>query len=409
MTSLDPFAAAHLVQRWAPVHHGTAHAAFWSVAVRGSAPPPEERSWADPPSPAEVAEYGGFPQAFAAAGGAGLRHPVGVRPLNHAIGRKGRPWTRARPAEEVAAELDRLLTGVLSAGPEALPEPVRELVPLLAQKLAADFADLVRVDVAAEPDGPPLDAELHLVGRNIFGKTLRISLAPAPSTRPPDGLWPDPRLALDGDLAAPATLSEDAYRGADLAVRADCVGRLLGEFVWLSNNERMRVTTLLEHHHGTLDPAAPDLDTAFAAWWPSTDLCAELYDEEWWEEGTAPRRLDEGTLARVQTDFEAHNLQLAWSGAWVMGEVADDDAPTEHWSDTDRAPAFPGDRLVTLLGRDLFATVRAQAIGRTGDGPVAAYGIGLPFELSEEDYGVRACLLLVGAQAVGVVTIDAAA
>ncbi|MES4901545.1 MULTISPECIES: hypothetical protein [unclassified Streptomyces] len=374
----------------------------------GSAPSPSERPWHAAPTSLEIAEYGGFPGTFAGEGTSGHRHPVAVEVLNHAIEHPGEPWTSARPDGEVTEDVHRLLTGALSSGSDAPAERARELIAALARELAGGFRDLVRVTVAAEPGGHPLDDELHLLGRGLGGDTFRLSIAPSAALPPSDGLWPDPSRVLDGEIAAPPTLTEGEYRQADLAVRAQCAAELLGEFVWLTNNDRMRVGLKVQPHSLDLDLADPDAaDAAFRAWWPKSDRWAELADDEWWEEENEAelRRLDDETLARVLADFEAHNLEQARSGAWAMGEIDDYDI------DDDPQPRFPGDRLVALLGRDVFDTVTAQVTGGSGSKSVLplAYGIGLPFEVSDEDYGFRACLLLVGAESVGVVTIDASA
>ncbi|MFC7830953.1 hypothetical protein [Streptomyces sp. NPDC057375] len=94
---------------------------------------------------------------------------------------------------------------------------------------------------------------------------------------------------------------------------------------------------------------------------------------------------------------------MARIGAWAMEEIDDYDI------DDDPQPRFPGDRLVALLGRDVFDTTAAQVAGAPGDGHPAAYGIGLPFEISDEDYGFYGCLLLVGPERTGIITIDAMA
>ncbi|MDX3224782.1 hypothetical protein [Streptomyces sp. ME19-01-6] len=330
---------------------------------------------------------------------------MAVEVLNHAIEHPAEPWTSARPVGEVTEHVSRLLTGALSSGPATPDERARELIAALARELAEGLHDLVRVTAATEPGGHPLDDELHLLGRHLNGNTFRLSIAPSVPLPSSDGLWPDPSRVLAGEIAAPPTLTEGEYRQADLAVRANCAAALLGEFVWLTNNDRMKVDVKVQPHGLDLDFAAPGaVDATFRTWWPKSDHRAELVDDEWWEEDEAElRRLDGETLARVLTDFDEHNLEQARSGAWAMEEIDDYDI------DDDPQPSFPGDRLVVLLGRDLFHTVTTQVAGGSGGVLPLAYGIGLPFEVSDEDYGFRACLLLVGTESVGIVTIDAAA
>ncbi|ADI10651.1 hypothetical protein SBI_07531 [Streptomyces bingchenggensis BCW-1] len=299
----------------------------------------------------------------------------------------------------------RLLTDALSSESDTPDERARELIAALARELAGGFRDLVRVTVAAEPGGHPLDDELHLLGRGLGGDTFRLSIAPSAPLPPANGLWPDPSRVLDGEIAAPPTLTEGEYRQADLAVRAGCAAELLGEFVWLTNNDRMEVNVNVQPHGLDLDFADPGaVDAAFRAWWPKSDRWAELVEDEWWEEDEADlHRLDDETLATVLTEFEDHNLEQARTGAWAMGDIDDYDI------DDDPQPRFPGDQLVVFLGRDVFDTVTAQVADGSGGVAPPAYGIGLPVDVSDDDYGFQACLLLVGAESVGIVTIDASA
>ncbi|MGC0417850.1 hypothetical protein [Embleya sp. AB8] len=398
MTSLDPVAAMRLLQYWGPTRPGTDLPAYRCVPVSGQAPPPTERLWDVPPSPAEVTRYGGFPETSTEDGPSGHRYPVAVETVNHTIvvpERLGHSWTSARPAEEVAEEIERLLTGALAPGPSgpcalapgpdagAPDEQARELIAVLAAELAGGHRDLLRVGVAAEPGGAPLDDELHLLVRSHLGDTLRLSITAAPSA-----------AFLGGSYAG-------ADRRAEPAGRAECAAELLGEFVWLSNNERMRVEVRIVPHGLGLDPADPD--DAVRAWWRKSDHWARLVDDEWWEEDEQLRPLDEETLTEFLAAFQEHNVSMAGSGAWAMGEIDDYDI------DDDSQPRFPGDRLVALLGRDVFDATAAQVAGAPGDGRPAAYGIGLPFEISDEDYGFHGCLLLVGPERTGIITIDAMA
>jgi hypothetical protein len=407
-----PAAAAHLLQRWGPVDAETGLTAFRFAAVSGTAEPPEERPWTTVPSPAEVARYGRFPETFTGAGRAGHRHPVAVEPINHALNlgwRKG-GWKAARSPEETADEVGVLLTSLLDAAPAGLGEPARELIAGLVRKMFVHsfMDDWVRVTVAARPDGPALGDEVHLLGRDLGGETFRLSVAPAASLPQPHTgeLWPDPARLVNRKTDPPRTLTEQQYRQADLGIRAACAAKVLGELVWLTNNDRMRVTVKTEPHGLKLDCAAPDdADSAFRSWWPGSPLCADLLREEWWEDEDIanPRRLGEETLAEFLTDFELHNLEQARSGAWAMQEIGDYDP------DDDPQPRFPGDRLVALLGRDLFDTVTRQVMdGPSGVRPLA-YGIGVPFHITPDDYGFYGCLMLTGPELVGIITIEAMA
>ncbi|WP_233515231.1 hypothetical protein, partial [Marinitenerispora sediminis] len=365
----------------------------------GSAPPPEERPWTVPPAPAEAAAYGGFPEAFG--GPAGHRRPVAAEPLNHAIGRPGRPWERARPAGEVAGEVGRLLTGVLSSGPGVPGEPVRELAAALARELAEGFRDCAS-------GAPRL--------RTAPPATTRCTCSAATSTAAPSGCpWrPRGRARTVGGrtrarradrTAPPRTRTAAEYRRAGLAVRADRAAVLLGESVWLTDNDRMDVRAWTGPFGRDVDAAVPDsADAAARAWWPESEPRERLLAAERWEEdgdgGPVPRRLDAGTLARSLADFEEHDLAQARSAAWVMGEIGDDDV------DDDPQPRFPGDRLVAIPGHDLVGTVTELAAAGSGGARPRAEGIGLPIEECE-DAGFRFCLLLVGAACVGAATVDA--
>ncbi|MEU4232018.1 hypothetical protein AB0F17_47665 [Nonomuraea sp. NPDC026600] len=404
-----PVAATHLLERWGPVDTQTDLPAFRFTPISGVAPTPEDQPWTTAPTPVEVANFGRFPETFAGVGEAGFRHPVAVEVLNHAInpgpGKGG--WTGARPLEEVAAEVELLLTDLLDVGPGTLDEPAQELIAGLVRKLfvcSRDY-DLVRVTVAAQPGGAPLDDELHLLGRDLYGNTFRLSVAPATSLQPLGPLWPEPARLMKGEIDPPRSLNEQDYRRADLAIRASCIAEVLGELVWLTNNDRMKITVEAERHGLNLDCAAPeDADARFRSWWPKSARCTELAGEEWWDEGhvTSPHRLYEESLTRFLTDFEQHNLALAASGAWAMREIDDYDADEPQ-------PRFPNDRLVALLGRDLFDTLTKQVANSSGNVRPLAYGIGLPFEITPEDYGFYGCLLLVGPESMGILTIEAMA
>ncbi|GAA3624889.1 hypothetical protein GCM10022419_133070 [Nonomuraea rosea] len=404
-------AAAHLLQRWGPVDSETGLAAFRFAAISGTAATPEERPWMTTPELTEVARYGGFPQTFTGAGRAGLRHPVAVQPLNHALDRGWREggWAAARPPEEVAHEAGLLLTSQLNAVPGKLGEPARELIAELVREMFVHsfMNDWVRVTVAARPDGPALSDEVHLLGRDLGGETFRLSVASAASLSPlhKAGRWPDPARLLTRTTDPRRALTEQQYRHADLGVRVACTAEVLGEYVWLTNNDRMKVTVKVGPHGLNLDCQSPDADATFRTWWCESAPCADLLREEWWEDEdiTGPRRLDEETLARFLADFEEHNLGLARSGAWAMRQIGD------YGPEDDPRPRFPGDRLVALLGRDLFDTVTRQVTSGFSNVRPLAYGIGVPFDIGPDDYGFYGCLLLVGPAFLGLITIEAMA
>ncbi|NRQ36519.1 hypothetical protein HII36_32500 [Nonomuraea sp. NN258] len=140
---------------------------------------------------------------------------------------------------------------------------------------------------------------------------------------------------------------------------------------------------------------------SFRDWWPESARCAGLLREEQWEDDEVmrPHRLDEEALATFLTDFERHDLEQAGSGAWAMRRIDDDDP----------RPRCPGDRLVALLGRDLFGTVIQQVMDDPGDVRPLVCGIGVPFGAGPGDHGFSGCLLLVGPTRLGLVMIEATA
>ncbi|MFI9047909.1 hypothetical protein [Streptomyces sp. NPDC053427] len=357
----DPLVLAQLLQRWAPVHPETGRPA---CRVAMEVPEEEPDRAAGVPTPAGIAAYGGFPAVFAEAGPAGHRHPLAVEPLPVA-----------------AAEIARLLTRALSTGPVPPDERARELLHALAGQLTGHAEHLVRIDVATEPGGVPLTDELHLFGWGGDDDGFRLSIAPEESLPPPaGGRWPDFADVLNGPWDQPYAMTEDAFRYTDLALRAGCAAGLLGEFVRFNNNACMEVSVAFARHGLHLPRHSPDdADAAFRAWWLASDRWAHLENEEYWPEAGPPfQRLDAPALSAVLSDFEAG----------VLGAT---------------------DGLSLHLWRDLTATVTAHVTNGSGDTPLLAYAIGLPFDLTAGDLfdGFYGCLLLVGPESFGLVIIDA--
>ncbi|GLZ78424.1 hypothetical protein Afil01_32310 [Actinorhabdospora filicis] len=234
-----------------------------------------------------------------------------------------------------------------AAYPGDIPEIARELLGQIASMLA-DGGDLARVTVAAEPGGPALD-ELHLASRDHDGGTRILS------------------------LTAPATAESDPVRAlADAA-------EVLGEYVWLNNNERLEVTVRCEDHG-----LAAVTDAAFRTWWPTSQTAAGLLTGLWDEE-PGIELLDDGTLAAFAASFTEDNLANARGGAWAAELIGDYDI------DDDPQPRFPGDRLVELLSAELFE--RAAALAGS---PGLVHGLGLPEAGEEPEYGVIAAVVFTG-------------
>ncbi|MEV0397847.1 hypothetical protein [Polymorphospora rubra] len=357
-------ATVRLLDCWAPSDPDTG-ARLWRVtAAFGKAPTSVGQTWAAVPAPAELAEFGLFPDQDRPD-----RLPVGAEPLNRFVP-AGAGVTPGRPPAEVAATVAGLLTETFAAEPVPPDERTRLLAERLAGQLAYGSGDLLRLVVAA-PDGSPVDGELHLLGRGGAGRTTRVTLAPAgPGDDRPD-----------------------------LATRTGDVAAVLAELAWLSNNDRMEITATVEPHQLGLDRLAPAAaDAAFRAWWAASDRWARIAER--WDDG-APTPLGRAELAHVRADFERHNLDLARSTAWAMGKIGDYDPYDEP------LPGFPGDRLVALLTRELFDCATEQVTGDPARGPLLAYGIGLPFEAQEDSEGFSGCLLLVEPDRVGVLLVDA--
>lgn len=166
---------------------------------------------------------------------------------------------------------------------------------------------------------------------------------------------------------------------------------LLGEYVWLNNNERLRVDPRFEPH-GLSTPG----DAAFRAWWPKSETAAWFAEEYPACEDLPIEPLDAEGLAAVRAEFLAWNLDAARSGAWAMELIGDYDI------DDDPQPDFPGRRLVELLSASVIDGVVTEAGAAGVD--AAAYRIGYA---DDQDYGPVGALLFVGPERLGVVAIDA--
>lgn len=194
-------------------------------------------------------------------------------------------------------------------------------------------------------------------------------------------------------------------RGLRLLTRARDAGELLGDLAMVTNNDPTQINVYVETHGLDLSAESDAVDAAVRRWWESFVHSDELEDEEWWNtEDPAPHRLDAAAFAGFLADFENDTVRMARSTAWVYGDIDDDEV-----SDDDPQCEHDWERLARLLGRDLFATVAAAVTAGNAAAAPHAYGVGIPFEVSDDDYGPRGVLLLIGPESAGVVTIDAAA
>lgn len=217
--------------------------------------------------------------------------------------------------------------------------------------------DLLRITVAAEPGGPALDDEIHLLVRTWRGDTARLAVAPAVAV-PPERDDPESHVA--------------------------CLTTLLSEFLYMNNNNQVTFEVTFRAHDlpASADPEAAD--AALRAAPPPIDWEFTETPEE--EADGFLRRLNGDDLEAVLAASERAMIEDAW------GLAMHDDSP----------PQDPGDHLVHWLFKDLLDTVRAEVTGDTGGAPRLAYGAGLPLELS----GEGACLVLIGPERTAVIDID---
>ncbi|MDL4773092.1 MULTISPECIES: hypothetical protein [Thermomonosporaceae] len=330
----DPLdAAAYVFERWLP---------GWRLEfVTGQAPPAHVRAWESAPAPADVAEYGAFPATFGGPGGD--RHPVGAE------------WFESEPADESfasyraasgspdegAEQVVGLVLGALEAGTGPLGRRARTIAGYTAGEFAGDADDLLVIEVATEPGGPAVDGELHLLARGGRGRTLRLALAPA--TAPPDG---------------------------DPLARAEAVTTLLGDTLWVNNNNPLGFAVTFDDHG--LDLSGADPAAAFEAGW------AGAGDWEVHEDGLRP--LDDPRTTLVESERALVEMACA--------QALEQDAPEE----------IPGDQLVAWLVRELLHA----AVEGLGAAPLLAYGAGLPPDLA----GDGSCLLLVGPDRTVMIDVD---
>lgn len=277
-------------------------------------------------------------------------------------------------SDDAAENIGRLLTEALTSGLGTLGDPARELVTALAANLADEYGELERV---------PSDRGLRLFGRDFVGRTLELSIVPAGQEQ------------------------ERHDSAGGLLTRARDAGELLGDLAMVTNNDPTQINIYVEPHGLDLSAESDAVDTAVRQWWESFVHSDELEAEEWWNtEDPRPHRLDDAAFAEFLADFESYTVQAARTTAWVYADEDDEDEDADEVSDDNSQREHAWESLARLLGRDLFATVAAAV---TADDAPRAYGIGIPFGMSDDDYGPCGVLLLIGPESAGVVTIDAAA
>ncbi|TJZ57527.1 hypothetical protein FCH28_06595 [Streptomyces piniterrae] len=336
-----------------PADPATGAPAWRCALVFGEAPAPYEEEWqqgpqACLPTTTEVTAYGNFPEAFANAGPAGHRYPVSVEhfDIEDEADMCGALRAAAGNPDPCAEQAIALLTGALESVTGVLDRRVRCLVGYLAGALTAEGMDLLRIAVAAEPGGLPLNNELHLLVRDFDGRTRRLALAPA--------------VSLPATSPRPATT---------LTSRIALTTALLSECLWMNNNNQVT------------------FHVSFKS--PGVDL--EFEDGETPEEADAYgrlRRLDDASFAAVLAESERNAVDMARG---LAGDYEDE-----------ASPEIPGDQLVSWLGRELLDTVTTAVTGAPGKTPTLVYCAGFPLEFA----GDGACLLMVGPERIGVIEID---
>ena len=249
----------------------------------------------------------------------------------------------SRPLDETAADVRTLLLAL--TGPD--PEPrVLELATALAYSLA-DHDDLAQATTE-----PP--SALCLIGRG-YTHASAYTFTPCP----PEALEPLERLRLEAAL--------------------------LCDFVWLNNNDQMRLDPYLAPH----DLGEAD-DPAFRAWWPASEAAAWLADAYDQCEDLPLERLDAEEFAAVRAGLLDDCVAAARSSWWLM----------EHFEDEacDEESHYPGRGLVEALCESVIGGLIAEV----GDGPV--YRIGWS---EEQEYGPVGALVFVGRERLGVLAMDA--
>ncbi|MFI0355401.1 hypothetical protein [Actinomadura sp. 9N407] len=309
----------HLFALWLP---------RWRLELVTSEVPPEEIA----------------PAAFS--GPHGLRHPVSIErfgiedPDETSDGHLHASWGMPTEGAERAYEF---LIGTLEAGPAELDRRGRALAGYVAGDLSAQCSELLRITVAAEPDGPVLNDELHLVTR-AWKTTCRLSLTPASA-----------RVPADAD--------------ADAGHRIACVTALLSDFLRTNNTDEVRFEVTFGTHDVDLDVADPE--AAFRAGWA---------DDHWLiaEEGDDDVLWPLDSLEAALAESERNLVEAARAGTLL-------------WEFDDTTPEIPGDELVSWLARDLYGTI----VTGIGGVPLLAYAKNFP--LDEVLWGEgNSCLLLVG-------------
>ncbi|MEU8119022.1 hypothetical protein AB0C21_09970 [Spirillospora sp. NPDC049024] len=237
------------------------------------------------------------------------------------------------------------------------------LVRYLAHEAVGGYGDLLRLTTTED------DPALHLLHRDHYGSTVRITLEPAPAVR------------------RPPVIADDGADGA-LRTRIACLATLLSEHLMVNNNNpvdfRFRIGRLPEGETQDGDGLA-----AATRHWSATREDAEDHAGE--EPTFGPTTFSE--LRTSLRNTARLSLVDLWDGSW---------------DGIDELPEIPADHLVPHLVDDLVDVIER----RLGGALVAVNGY-LPTEWpppdpAEEDDGEDeyAYVLFVRGDEVGVLDID---
>ncbi|WP_439677548.1 hypothetical protein [Embleya sp. MST-111070] len=385
-----------LLEAWAPPAPG-GESRVWRFAAAAGRPAGSGQDGPDAPSMAEVRRRGRYPHVWTADGEDGNRYPVRAEAFVPASPGPDTGHLERRLVDHVAG----MLTAALAPDGAALPPRVRLLVEHVAWLLVRDGCqEAWNVRVAAEPDGEPIEHEHHLLLRFRRDRTVRLAMAAvAPEARTPS---PDPACLLAGHRGCASLTGED-LDGAVFRTRVACATGLLGEFLCLTNGDRMTFGVIVGRHRLDL-PVDPDAaDEMFRAWLNTSSVGDRLRDEVDWLEGegqpVAPEsRLKGSALTELLADSEGDTVRGFLDAAGWTAEDGNVDTDDDH--------------LVPWLIRDVVEQWTTRVLGGTDRTPLLAYAVGLPMSGCDadddasdmNDYGM---LVLVGCERVGIITMYA--
>ncbi len=402
-------AAVGLLEFWLEESTATG-GSRWRLAVTRrkpqEQPPPGGHVWTPDPSAAEITGHAECPRAFTGRGEDGRRYPRTAELLVAATDES----TFARTDQLMVDEVARSLTGILDPDRNGLPTRIRLLVAEVAELLVRSRChDVLRLGVAAQPDGAPIDGEWHLLFRHDDGGTTWLAMAPVPPADEEDTPRPDPACVLANHHGC-VPLSGDDYRRAVRRTRMACTTALMSESLYLNNNDRMHFGVRIEPHHLDL-PADPDAaDREFRAWLTTSQLAMDLRDEGEWPEDT-----ETYTGTRTEEDDNGMPVRLAVEGldaffSAVQEELVQGSIEISRWQE-DSASTDPDDHLIAWLIRDFLPELTDRVRDTPHEAPRLAYARGLPFGFFTDEYASEGDdfghLVLVGARRAVLLTIDA--